>query len=76
MVKQNLVKSTWGYNLHNPILDLDECKRNNGGCEHSCHNYEGGYWCSCKDGYKLKDDEHGCEGKILNYQNCKFFHRM
>ena len=46
-------------------LDIDECKKDNGKCEHNCHNYEGGYWCSCKDGYKLKDDLHGCEGRVL-----------
>ena len=47
------------------FLDIDECKRDNGDCEHKCHNYEGGYWCSCNDGYKLKDDDHGCEGNRI-----------
>ena len=43
-------------------LDINECETDNGECEHKCHNYAGGYWCSCRDGYKLKADLHGCEG--------------
>jgi len=41
--------------------DLDECQVNNGGCEHHCSNSPGSYSCSCDNGYKLQNDNHGCE---------------
>ena len=48
------------------FLDFDECKANTDGCEHTCTNYEGGYYCSCNAGYRLMDDDKGCEGKECN----------
>ena len=43
--------------------DVDECaEADEGGCEHTCTNYEGGYYCSCNAGYRLMDDDQGCEG--------------
>ena len=34
-------------------VDIDECLVANGGCQHDCHNTEGGHRCSCrfKQGY-------------------------
>ena len=45
------------------FLDIDECaEADRGGCEHTCSNYEGGYYCTCNVGYRLKDDDKSCEG--------------
>lgn len=35
------------------LVDIDECQKNNGGCDQICLNRPGGYNCSCKDGYDL-----------------------
>lgn len=51
--------------------DLDECDPNNAAekderprCQHFCHNYVGGYFCSCRTGYQLQSDHHSCKGKL------------
>lgn len=51
------------------MTDVDECATNNGGCEDSCTNTEGSYFCSCDPGFKLDDDGHSCNGKhsFLSY---------
>uniref|UniRef100_A0A914GWY3 Uncharacterized protein n=1 Tax=Globodera rostochiensis TaxID=31243 RepID=A0A914GWY3_GLORO len=34
--------------------DVNECSDGqNGGCEHHCHNSQGGHWCSCEEGFDL-----------------------
>ena len=35
----------------------------NGECAHVCTNSIGSYVCSCRKGYDLADDFHGCDGK-------------
>lgn len=32
--------------------DINECSRNNGGCEHICQNIPGKYKCRCKPGFE------------------------
>ena len=44
-------------------LDVDECKKTNGGCQHTCENIVGSFKCSCKDGYDLSSDKKSCSGK-------------
>ena len=41
--------------------DHDECENNTHHCNHTCHNTQGGYYCSCYDGYRLVNT-HSCEG--------------
>uniref|UniRef100_A0A182LZB6 Uncharacterized protein n=1 Tax=Anopheles culicifacies TaxID=139723 RepID=A0A182LZB6_9DIPT len=40
--------------------DVNECHTNNGGCSQSCLNFEGGYRCSCYEGYELEADRRTC----------------
>lgn len=40
--------------------DVDECKFNNGGCQHTCVNTMGSYECRCKEGFFLSDNQHTC----------------
>lgn len=42
--------------------DIDECRLNNGGCDHVCRNTVGSFECSCKKGYKLLTNERTCQG--------------
>lgn len=41
-------------------LDVNECASSNGGCQHICSNVEGSYQCSCRAGFNLHPDKHGC----------------
>nr|KAF6438964.1 signal peptide, CUB domain and EGF like domain containing 2 [Molossus molossus] len=40
--------------------DVNECLKNNGGCQHICVNLIGSYQCSCKEGFFLSDNQHTC----------------
>ncbi|KAM9309714.1 complement C1s subcomponent [Pholidichthys leucotaenia] len=43
------------------IQDFDECQDDpNNACTHFCHNFIGGYLCSCHHGYQLDKDKHTC----------------
>ena len=37
----------------------------NGGCQHVCQNTDGGYRCSCHNGYVLNSNDHDCEGTCV-----------
>lgn len=49
-----------GFIAHYAAIDEDECNDQNGGCDHYCHNYIGGYYCSCKAGYRKQTDGKSC----------------
>ena len=57
---------TWTYNHLLFIVDVNECNTNNGGCEDSCVNTDGSYYCTCDTGYSLDSNKHDCNGK-MNY---------
>ena len=42
--------------------DINECEENTDGCAQTCTDTESGYICSCRSGYRLASDRHGCVG--------------
>uniref|UniRef100_A0A8D0HFR2 complement subcomponent C1r n=1 Tax=Sphenodon punctatus TaxID=8508 RepID=A0A8D0HFR2_SPHPU len=57
-----------GFLAYYQAEDLDECASGNAleedegpRCQHLCHNYVGGYVCSCHPGYQLQRDRHSCK---------------
>ena len=51
------------FHMLNTILDIDECAKNNGGCDANanCTNTNGSFTCKCNNGYT--GDGIKCEGK-------------
>nr|XP_033781064.1 complement C1r subcomponent isoform X2 [Geotrypetes seraphini] len=55
-------------------VDTDECARDvdesnraeHPLCDHHCHNYIGGYFCSCRPGYQLQSDQRSCKAQCIN----------
>ena len=52
--------------ISNVILDIDECKISNGGCEHICSNNNGSFYCSCNAGFTLDKDHLSCPGMLAS----------
>lgn len=57
-----------GFLAYYKAVDLDECDPDNAAeddeglqCQHICHNYVGGYFCSCRPGYQLQSDYRSCK---------------
>ena len=51
--------------INHTCTDIDECTlNNNGGCEQTCHNTDGSYYCSCLNGYSIDANGHNCIGKL------------
>ena len=48
---------------HVSFTDIDECARDNGNCQQSCHNSVGSYRCTCASGYSLAPDSRSCAGR-------------
>ncbi|XP_052596270.1 mannan-binding lectin serine protease 1 isoform X3 [Peromyscus californicus insignis] len=52
-----------GFDAHYMAVDVDECKEREDeelSCDHYCHNYIGGFYCSCRFGYILHTDNRTC----------------
>ena len=49
--------------------DIDECFNKTDLCDHNCTNTEGGYNCSCLNGFLLLEDERTClfQGNLLHF---------
>ena len=46
------------------VSDMNECGTNNGGCEGSCKDTDGGYECTCAEGFELNANNHTCDGTL------------
>ena len=47
------------------ITDINECVRGTDGCENTCTNTFGSFYCSCNTGYALAPNHKNCIGKSL-----------
>ena len=52
-----------------PTKDENECADLNGGCHQTCNNTDGGFFCSCNQGYDLQPDNITCIGWLIMSQN-------
>ncbi|XP_075058424.1 mannan-binding lectin serine protease 1 isoform X2 [Mixophyes fleayi] len=53
-----------GFDAHYSAVDVDECAEQSDEdmvCDHHCHNYIGGFYCSCRFGYLLHSDNRTCK---------------
>ncbi|XP_063291084.1 complement C1r subcomponent [Pelobates fuscus] len=62
-----------GFQAYYRAIDRNECSQSDDNsvtwtspCEHHCHNFMGGYFCSCMRGYKLQSDQKSCKVECSN----------
>ncbi|XP_057177472.1 bone morphogenetic protein 1b isoform X1 [Triplophysa rosa] len=58
--KSDNTVSKRGFKAHF-FSDVDECSRENGGCQHECVNTFGSYSCQCRSGFVLHSNNHDCK---------------
>ena len=49
----------------NTAFGVDECAEDIDGCAHICTDTDFSYTCSCRSGYSLASDGHGCNGIFI-----------
>merc|ERR1712168_947042 len=54
--------------MHN-CTEVNECDRNNGGCQYDCINFEGGFECACPEGMFLHTDGKSCVIQCYTCEN-------
>ena len=52
-------------------IEVNECNQGNGGCEHTCTNTAGSFYCSCNTGYQLSGKHCSGTGIDINLDNIK-----
>ncbi len=57
-----LTVGLWLGDVLHTYLDIDECSRDLDNCNQLCSNTNGGFSCSCMDGFQLQNDNRTCEG--------------
>ena len=45
-------------------LDVNECDTDNGGCQQTCNNRDGAFYCSCDRGYTVNINHLDCDGSL------------
>ena len=45
--------------------DIDECRVGTNSCEQVCNNTHGSHYCLCPDGYRLRNDNYSCAGRLI-----------
>uniref|UniRef100_A0A3Q3LQZ7 Metalloendopeptidase n=1 Tax=Mastacembelus armatus TaxID=205130 RepID=A0A3Q3LQZ7_9TELE len=58
--KSDNTVSKRGFKAHF-FSDINECSKENGGCQHECVNTFGSYSCQCRSGFMLHDNKHDCK---------------
>ena len=61
----DLEKNCLNNNSYSTIVDINECRSHNGGCNHHCTNSHGSFRCSCNNGYSLQRNKKTCVGKYI-----------
>ena len=46
-----------------PLAEIDECAEGIHNCDQICHNTDGSFTCSCRQGYQLARDRTTCLGE-------------
>ena len=46
-------------------IDVNECETLNGGCQQTCTNTDGSFFCNCTEGYELEMDGTTCLSRLL-----------
>ena len=65
----SLASSWWCTNCLFNILDINECLKDNGGCNGRCVNTFGSYKCECSVGFQNNEKDEICRGICqINFQ--------
>ncbi|VDM81107.1 unnamed protein product [Strongylus vulgaris] len=64
----NMVSFTYSHlnpskTINIPLLDINECIVDNGGCHHDCVNTIGTFYCRCWAGFELEENGKTCKGE-------------
>ena len=61
------VQQKYHYPSSHTSLDINECDDDKGGCNQTCVNIKGSYYCTCERGFQ-RYEKTECEGNDTYYQ--------